>query len=189
MPELLFIQMSGVPGAGKTTVAPAIAKRISAVVIDHDVTKSALLEASVPVAIAGAASYHVLNALARHLLTQGYSVIFDSPCLYIELLERGQRVAREVGAHYRYIECVVADLDELDRRLRTLPSKGDAHRSFGGLVERRSQRSYSCSNAAIGRTSIGPPRACGICAATWMASFRSRAVIVKIPMSCSCVAA
>jgi predicted kinase len=121
MTKLMFIQMSGVPGAGKTTIAHAIARRIGAVVIDHDVTKSALLEASVPVAIAGAASYQVLNAMARHLLHQGYNVIFDSPCLYVELLERGQELARAADAHYRYIECVVADLDELDRRLRRRP--------------------------------------------------------------------
>jgi predicted kinase len=119
MTELMFIQMSGVPGAGKTTIAHAIARRVGALVIDHDVTKSALLEASIPVAMAGAASYQVLNAIARHLLQQGYNVIFDSPCLYVELLERGQQLARDVDAHYRYIECVVADLDELDRRLRT----------------------------------------------------------------------
>jgi len=119
MTKLMFIQMSGVPGAGKTTIAHAIARQIGAVVIDHDVTKSALLEANVPVSIAGAASYQVLNAMARHLLQQGYSVIFDSPCLYAELLERGQELARVADAHYRYIECVVADLAELDRRLRT----------------------------------------------------------------------
>jgi predicted kinase len=121
MTELMFIQMSGVPGAGKTTIAHAIARRISAVVIDHDVTKSALLDANVPVSIAGAASYQVLNSLARNLLQQGYSVIFDSPCLYVELLERGQQLAHAANAHYRYIECMVADLDELDRRLRTRP--------------------------------------------------------------------
>jgi predicted kinase len=119
MPKLVFIQMSGVPGAGKTTLARAIAPRIGAVVIDHDVTKSALFEANVPVSIAGAASYHVLNAVAGHLLQQGFSVIFDSPCFYVELLERGQRLAQETGAAYRYIECLVTDLDELDRRLRT----------------------------------------------------------------------
>lgn len=114
-----FIQMSGVPGAGKTTVATALGQRLGAVVIDHDVTKSALLAAQVPADIAGGVSYAVLNALARHLLSQGHSVIFDSPCLYAELLQRGQHLAQEAGAAYRYIECVVNDIAELDRRLRS----------------------------------------------------------------------
>src|SRR2546423_608664 len=113
--------MSGAPGSGKTTLAHAIAGRIGAAVIDHDVTKSALLAADVPAAIAGRASYAVLDALAQHLLAQRHSVIFDSPCFYEELLERGQRLARQAGAQYRYIECVVEDLHELDRRLRTRP--------------------------------------------------------------------
>lgn len=117
----MFIQMSGAPGAGKTTIAGAIAGRIGAIIIDHDVTKSALLEAGVPVAIAGRASYEVLGAVAQHLLSQGHNVIFDSPCYYEELLERGQRLAKEAGATYLYVECVVKDLDELDRRLRTRP--------------------------------------------------------------------
>jgi predicted kinase len=126
MPKLVFVQMSGVPGAGKTTVARAIAPSIDAIVIDHDVTKSALLSANVPVSLAGYASYMVLDALARHLLQQGQSVIFDSPCFYEELLTRGQQLAEEAGATYRYIECVAHDLDELDQRLRTrqrLPSQ------------------------------------------------------------------
>jgi predicted kinase len=114
----VFIQMSGVPGSGKTTIASALARRVHAITIDHDITKSALLDADVPVSVAGLASYNVLNAVARHLLSQGYSVIFDSPCLYTELLERGQRLAQEAGAQYLYIECVVEDLDEIDRRLR-----------------------------------------------------------------------
>jgi predicted kinase len=120
--QQLFIQMSGAPGSGKTTIAKGIAHRIGAVVIDHDVTKSALLAADVPVDLAGAASYQVLGAMAQHLLSQGFHVIFDSPCYYRELLERGQQLAQAAGATYLYIECLVADLDELDRRLRTRPS-------------------------------------------------------------------
>lgn len=119
MSDLIFIQMSGVPGAGKSTLARALAPRIGAVVIDHDVTKSALLGADVPVEMAGRASYMVLDAVARHLLQQRQSVIFDSPCFYEELLQRGERLAQETGAAYRYIECRAEDLDELDRRLRT----------------------------------------------------------------------
>lgn len=117
--EKVFIQMSGAPGAGKTTIAHAIAPQIGAVIIDHDVTKTALLDADIPISMAGKASYQVLLALAQHLLIQGNSVIFDSPCFYVELLERGQFLAQEANAKYLYIECVLDDLSELDRRLRT----------------------------------------------------------------------
>lgn len=120
---LQFIQMSGVPGAGKTTIAKAIGVHTGAIIIDHDVTKSALLDADVPVDLAGRASYQVLDALARHLLTQGKSVVFDSPCFYENLLTRGQKLAAEFGAQYRYVECVNHDLDEIDRRLRTRPRR------------------------------------------------------------------
>ncbi|MEZ4705716.1 MAG: ATP-binding protein [Caldilineaceae bacterium] len=119
MTDLIFVQMSGAPGSGKTTVAHGLARETGAVVIDHDVTKSALLAAEIDVATAGRASYVVLDALARHLLQQGHSVIFDSPCLYAELLARGQKLAAEAGAAYRYVECILNDIDELDRRLRT----------------------------------------------------------------------
>lgn len=121
-----FIQMSGVPGAGKSTIASAVARQTGAVVIDHDVTKSALLVAAVPADLAGRASYGVLDALARHLLQQGHSVIFDSPCFYQELLERGQKLGQEAQVNYCYIQCVLSDLVELDRRLRNrerLPSQ------------------------------------------------------------------
>lgn len=113
--------MSGTPGAGKTTLALALAPAINAVVIDHDVVKSALLQADVPISGAGRASYAVLHALARHLLHQGRSVIFDSPCVYASLLHRGQQIAAEHGAAYRYIECALSDLAKLDQRLQERP--------------------------------------------------------------------
>lgn len=119
MTKPFFVQMSGAPGAGKSTIARALAQHTGAVIIDHDITKSALLDAAVPVALAGHASYLVLDALARHLLHQGHSVIFDSPCFYQELLERGQKLAQEAHVPYYYIECVLTDLAELDRRLRS----------------------------------------------------------------------
>lgn len=114
----LFIQMSGAPGAGKSSIAQALAPQFGAVIIDHDITKSALLEAAVDPSVAGRASYAVLAALADSLLQQGHTVIFDSPCFYAELLENGRQMAKRAGAAYGYIECVVSDLAVLDARLR-----------------------------------------------------------------------
>jgi hypothetical protein len=115
---LYFVQMSGVPGTGKTSIARPLAAALGAVVIDHDITKTALLEAGIPWESAGPGSYTVLGALAADLLAQGHSVVFDSPCAYDIVLERGQKQAASAAAIYRYIECVVEDLKDLDRRLR-----------------------------------------------------------------------
>ncbi len=51
MPHQFFVQMAGAPGAGKSTIARAVAQQTSAVVIDHDVTflEDALLLPAFPV--------------------------------------------------------------------------------------------------------------------------------------------
>ena len=125
-----FVQMSGVPGSGKSTLARALASEIPAIVLDHDDTKSAILESGVSESGAGAASYEVLKTLSSRILDQGYSVIVDSPCLYVELLEHGMSTASEFGANYKYIECVLADMNELDRRLRARDTKPSQIRSL-----------------------------------------------------------
>lgn len=40
---MFFVQMSGFPGSGKSTLSRQIAKRTGAVIVDHDIVKSALL--------------------------------------------------------------------------------------------------------------------------------------------------
>jgi predicted kinase len=123
---LLLIQMSGCPGAGKSTIARAIGRRTGAAVLDQDVIKSALLENGVPFDVAGKAAYETSHALARSLLGQGFSVILDSACFYQVLLDKGLDLAATMGAGYRYIECAIEDLEEIRRRLTTrtpLPSQ------------------------------------------------------------------
>ena len=40
---MFFLQMSGFPGSGKSTLAREIAKETKAVIVDHDIGKSAML--------------------------------------------------------------------------------------------------------------------------------------------------
>ncbi|KAM3509992.1 hypothetical protein MY11210_006097 [Beauveria gryllotalpidicola] len=47
-PRKLFIQMSGAPDSGKSTVARLLGRAITGMVIDHDVLRSAFLKASLP---------------------------------------------------------------------------------------------------------------------------------------------
>jgi predicted kinase len=128
----LLIQMSGAPGSGKSTLARAIAPRLHAAVLDHDLIKATLVEHlpapalartgpaqdARPDQAAGRASYELARRLASSLLDTGITVILDSPCFYTEQLEAGQQVAADHGAAYRYVECVTESLDVVAARLR-----------------------------------------------------------------------
>jgi predicted kinase len=118
MSALLLVQMSGVPGAGKSTVAREIGRRLPAVVIDHDLLKTALIEHGLPFAETGGLSYAISRTLTTSFLEQGLNVVLDSPCYYPEILDSGLRMAAAAGACYRYVECVTEDLAEVGRRLR-----------------------------------------------------------------------
>ncbi|KAI9826025.1 MAG: hypothetical protein M1826_006823 [Phylliscum demangeonii] len=115
----LFIQMSGAPGAGKSTVAGLLAPSIGGVVIDHDIIRSSLLESNVPFEEAAKHAYRLQWTLADALMRQGFSVVIDSTCNFPEVLERGASCAREHGYAFWYVECKVQDIDLLDQRLRT----------------------------------------------------------------------
>ncbi|MEM7334335.1 MAG: ATP-binding protein, partial [Chloroflexota bacterium] len=130
MSHLYFVQMSGAPGSGKTTVATAVAPHLKAVILDHDVTKTALLDSGIALSESGKGSYAVIKALVSTFLAQGHNIILDSPCFYEELLTFGLEVAEKYGAQYRYIECVTNDLTILDARLKMRPTLRSQVRSI-----------------------------------------------------------
>ncbi|MHC8520673.1 AAA family ATPase [Rossellomorea sp. H39__3] len=113
--------MSGFPGSGKSTLAREIGKRTGAVIVDHDVTKSALMEKvgnGLTHDMAGKCRITWTGPSSESLLAQGHSVIFDSPCLYDEMVEKGTLLAEKYGIPYKYIECVVHDFTLINERLR-----------------------------------------------------------------------
>jgi predicted kinase len=118
---MFLLQMSGVPGSGKSTVAAHVADTYDAVAIDYDVIKSAVLDADFDLAGSTKAAYEVMYAMARHVLSQGHPVIMDSPCFWPRILTEGIDIAREHEVPYRYIECQVRDLKLLDERLSQRP--------------------------------------------------------------------
>jgi predicted kinase len=119
IPRKLFIQMSGAPGSGKSTMAKLLGSAINGVAIDHDVLRSAFLEASLPFGQAAKHAYDLQWGLAQDVMKQDFSVIIDSPCNFQEVLDRGAALARQHGYTYWYVECKVEDIDVLDERLRT----------------------------------------------------------------------
>jgi predicted kinase len=118
---MFLLQMSGVPGSGKSTVAAHVVRTYGAVAVGYDVIKTAVLDAGFDLAASAKAAYEVMYAEARHLLGQGHHVVMDSPCFWPRILTEGMRIARDHNATYRYIECQIHDLDLLDERLARRP--------------------------------------------------------------------
>jgi predicted kinase len=113
--------MSGYPGSGKSTLARTIGNRTGAIVIDHDIVKTALLESmesNLDPKATGKISYHIEWSLIDFLLSQGHSVIFDSPCFYTEMVEKGTNLAQKYKIQYKYVECYVKDMEEINKRLK-----------------------------------------------------------------------
>lgn len=119
---MFFVQMSGFPGSGKSTLSRQIAKRNGAVIIDHDVVKSALLQStedfSMDAKLAGKVSYNIDWSLIELHLSQGQSVVFDSPCFYQEMVDRGIGLSRKYNVKYKYVECLLDDFEKVNNRLR-----------------------------------------------------------------------
>jgi predicted kinase len=119
---MFFVQMSGFPGSGKSTLARQIAKRTEAVIIDHDIVKSSLLQslegAPIDAKLAGQISYNIDWSLIEFQLSQGNDVIFDSPCLYEEMIEKGTALAKKYNVKYKYVECYLDDMNEINLRLK-----------------------------------------------------------------------
>lgn len=118
LPRKQLIQMSGAPGSGKSTMARLLAQAIDAVVINHDLIKSSCIENGVSFELSGKMAYGLAWSLAKDMIEQGHSVIFDSVCNYDEVIERGTALSQLHGYDYRYVECRLSDTQLLDQRLR-----------------------------------------------------------------------
>ncbi|RDW20379.1 ATP-binding protein [Oceanobacillus arenosus] len=119
---MFFIQMSGFPGSGKSTLSREIAKKTGAIIVDHDIAKSALLhtiqDMPMDAKLAGKISYNIDWALIEFHLSQGHKVIFDSPCLYQVMVDRGIELSKKYKVKYKYVECRLHDFHEINYRLK-----------------------------------------------------------------------
>ncbi|KYP79260.1 AAA family ATPase [Ferroacidibacillus organovorans] len=136
---MFFLQMSGFPGSGKSTLSGLLAKSTKAIVIDHDVVKTALLESienDLNPKRVGGISYDIEWSLVDFYLSQGHDVIHDSPCLYDEMINRGTALTEKHGAKYKYVECFLDDVNEINDRLKNrirMPSQIDEVTSEEGF--------------------------------------------------------
>jgi hypothetical protein len=112
-------------------MAGLLGRHLDAVVINHDLIKSYLLENGISFGEAGRLAYGMDWTLADDLVRQGRSVVVDSTCFYQEVLDRGRELVGRAGEGWEwwYVECKVGDVDVLDERL-----KERAREQGGGLM-------------------------------------------------------
>lgn len=115
---MFLLQMAGFPGSGKSTLSIELSKLTHAVVIDRDIIKTTMLNEKMSNEQAADLSYSVVFDMVKYYLNMGKSVIIDTPCYYQNLLEKGQNIADEFSASYKFIECVLDDFDTIQTRLK-----------------------------------------------------------------------
>lgn len=115
-PPMLFI-LAGLPGAGKTTFARALARRAGAAHLRVDTIEQALRDlCALDVQGEG---YRLAYRVAADNLRNGLPVVADS-CDPIELTrDEWEGVARGAGADFVHVEIVCSDPVEHRRRVET----------------------------------------------------------------------
>ena len=109
--------LGGLPGAGKTGIAVALARSIGAVHLRIDSIEQALRNSHVN--ISGLEGYSVAYAVAEDNLRLGRTVIADSVNPVEETRVAWREVARRAGNGYVEIEIVCSDQAEHQRRVES----------------------------------------------------------------------
>jgi predicted kinase len=129
MPATLIV-MSGLPVAGKSTVAERLSAALSLPVLAVDLIAAAMWGAGIPKESTGTAPYQVARALAAEQLRLGLSVIVDAVNAGERTRAMWRSLATEHGVDLRIIECVCSNRElhrqRVGQRRRNIPGMAEA---------------------------------------------------------------
>jgi predicted kinase len=126
----VLVAMAGLPGAGKSAVADALAKRLGIAVVSVDPIESAILAAGIDAGQpTGLAAYLVAECMAEAVLDSGASVVVDAVNAVEPARQQWRELSRRSGVPVLFVEVVCSDAGEHRRRLearrRDLPGMPD----------------------------------------------------------------
>ncbi|HEU0239626.1 MAG TPA: AAA family ATPase [Micromonosporaceae bacterium] len=122
----VLIVMSGLPGAGKSAIADAVGRQLPAAVLSVDPIENAMLRSGIArEQPTGLAAYMVADAVARHLVALGQSVVIDAVNDVAPARDQWRAIAREHDVVMPVIEVVCSSEPthraRLAARVRDLP--------------------------------------------------------------------
>ncbi len=115
----MLIVFSGLPGAGKSTLARALADRIDAVHVRVDSIEQAIKNSSIGVSTVAEAGYLAGNAVAEDNLRLGRTALADSVNPLLLSRDGWRQCARRAGKAIVEVEIVCSDAAEHRRRVET----------------------------------------------------------------------
>jgi predicted kinase len=116
LPTLVIF--SGLPGAGKSTLAAQLASRLSATYLRIDTIEQGLREIC-GLTNTGGSGYELAHRIAQENLMLGNNVVADSVNPWHLTRDGWNRVALDAGARYVNVEVVCTDEHEHKRRVET----------------------------------------------------------------------
>jgi predicted kinase len=115
----MLVQICGLPGTGKSTIAGRIADRRQVVLLRIDAIEAAMWRNGLSHEQTGVAAYSVAHAIALPHLRRGLTVVADAVSAVAAAREGWQGTAEHAGVPLRVIETTCPDLVEHRRRVTT----------------------------------------------------------------------